>query len=233
MVTVPKVERRRRYNPVTPTVSFPVLDADGNALALFDLADVEAWVDGVRQSTDDYTVEGDYVDNSITNAVVVADSPGWTGTVDIVCSRSPNRTDQFAQGQPVPARDLNLALNRLSAETRDLFDAMQRAVKTHPGVIGPALIMGLTGELLMFDEDLNIVGGPRVGDLEYNASLLQQAIDAVAAVLDLFNLFDETGDLGLTDLIALYEYGWNGGIDPPPEVGNYLIQVYEEQALWA
>jgi hypothetical protein len=148
MVTIVKAERRARYNPVVATTTFAVLDADGDPAPVFDLADVSVYRDG-DLVTAGYVVNGTFNDGFSIDAVVVF-AVGVTGVIDIVCDRGPHRTDQFADGRGVPAADQNLSLNRLSAETRELYDSLQRTYKSRIGSKGGTILPGEPGQVIVY-----------------------------------------------------------------------------------
>lgn len=157
MFTIPNAERRTLYNPVIPQTDFPILDINGAPAPLFNNDDVSVYRD-LTLLTSGYTVVAAFVEGVSTNAKVVTVGPGWVGRIDIVCNRKPNRTDQFADGRGVPAKDINLAVNRLSAESREHYDKLRQTLRTeYTQPDGMIVKAGFAGQVLGYDNHPGIV----------------------------------------------------------------------------
>jgi hypothetical protein len=110
MVTITPSLRKTTYDPVVSTTTFAV------NFPLFDNADLLVVVNDAQRT--DYTVSATYVDGISTNAAVIMNS-GVIGNVVIYGMRAPARSDQFANGGPLPISNFNYALNRLEIENQE------------------------------------------------------------------------------------------------------------------
>ncbi len=117
MVTITESTRETPYTPVTPTTDFPCeFPIFGANAGEFPATDLEVVVnDQVRT---DFIVIGDFVEGISTNAFVRMDVP-ITGDVIVRGKRTPRRTDQYANGAPLPIPAHNYSLNRLEAEMQE------------------------------------------------------------------------------------------------------------------
>lgn len=113
-------ERRTSYAPSSATTIFSV------GFPIFDLADVIVEVDAVEIDAGTYTVTGTLVDGAYDDAIVTLDDPVSGVALDVVGRRPPARTDNFTEGNRIPVRDFNIALSKLVAITRELYDRLQR-----------------------------------------------------------------------------------------------------------
>lgn len=142
-MTIAASTRYTTYNPVVATTAFAV------GFPIFDNTDLLLLHNGVSVA---FTVTATYVDGVSSNAVVNASSPGLTGSVIVVGMRSTRRTDQYASGAPLPIRDHNYALNRLTAEIQETRRDIDRSVKAAVGTAGPALPTKVSGKLIGWND---------------------------------------------------------------------------------
>lgn len=184
MTTIPDTERRTVYSPVAATTSFAV------GFVLFEDDDIEIIIDGAVHTDDDWTVSASYSAGQSTDAVVLVDSPGWTGDVQIVGRRAPYRTNQFTSGAPVTIDDLNSIFNQQAAVDRELFDRLGRALQHVPGDAGAP-----------FDAGGRRVAGLAAGVDGSDAVTLDQA----EALVDAEALARAYGDAALQDAIDAEE----------------------------
>jgi hypothetical protein len=106
---------------------------------------ISVWINGVRIPSANWSVSSPtgslgLIPRPITDAVLTF-NVAQTGTVQIVGARRPRRVAQFAENRGVPARDLNLALTDLVAQSREVMGQDQRPRQA-------AVIMAPPGETL-------------------------------------------------------------------------------------
>jgi len=125
MVAIPASARSVTYTPVNSAgpfpLDFPVFDGTGADLRVtLDEVEIAGW-------TFSGTIEaGFYGDpNTWINGDVTLSAP-VTGSLRIDGKRMPRRVAQFQEGQGIPARDMNAALNTLTAVDQELRRDMDR-----------------------------------------------------------------------------------------------------------
>ncbi|WP_010658115.1 hypothetical protein [Brucella anthropi] len=118
MVTITASSRETPYTPVTPTTDFPCdFPIFGKNVGEFPATDLEVEING--QTRTDFTVIATFVDGISTDAVVRM-AVGVIGDVVVRGKRTPRRTDQYANGAPLPISAHNYALNRLESEMQEV-----------------------------------------------------------------------------------------------------------------
>ncbi len=118
MVTITASTRETPYQPVTPTTDFPCMfPIFGKNVGEFPATDLEVEINGEIRT--DFTVIATFVDGISTDAIVRM-SVGVTGDVLVRGKRTPRRTDQYANGAPLPISAHNYALNRLESEMQEV-----------------------------------------------------------------------------------------------------------------
>lgn len=163
-------DRLTTYLPVVATTDFA---AD---FPVFDLADLSVYIDGIRRF--DFTTSGTFTDGISSNAKVVF-SPGVIGTVLVVGSRSPHRTNRFTNGAPLPISSQNLAFDTLESEMQESARDIDRSIKVPPGSDAYSIASGITqGQLLVMGEDGDIEGGPSYSGISDAVGDAQQAAAA-------------------------------------------------------
>lgn len=180
-VTIPDSERRATYSPTVATTGFAV------GFPIFNDDDVTVYLDGIVETG--WTMEATYSGGVSTDAVVRADGDGWVDvTVTIVGSYRPRRTDQFSDGAGVPARTLNLIMNRLIATGRETYDRVSRAIVAPWGQTLLPLPTLVAGKALVVNDDGDgFEMGPDADDIsaaEANATAASASAAAAAALLD-------------------------------------------------
>jgi len=163
--------RRTTYNPVVSTTNFAV------NFPIFDNADLLFFLDGEAHA---FTVTATYVDGVSTDAVCVV-APGVTGAVEIIGLRTPRRTDQYSPGAPLPIRDHNYSLNRLTIESQEARRDVDRAWKSPYGIVGKEITVGVNGNVPKFDADGNLV------DSGYSAESAAGVGDVIGPVSSILN----------------------------------------------
>lgn len=118
MTTIPASERSMSYAPVAATgpfpIDFPLFDDTGADLYVtLDGEEVGGWTFSGTLESGFYGAPNTWVDGSITFAAPI------TGALVIEGLRAPRRPGQFAEGRGVPARDLNVEFNRLTAVAQE------------------------------------------------------------------------------------------------------------------
>lgn len=135
---LPDAERRTRYVEGTPTtgprdVGFAIY-GDGTDYWAW----IEVWVNGVKLTpVTDWTLSlpsGTLatVARPITNARITF-TTARSGTIDIVGARRPRRTSQLQEGQGITARVFNQVVTDLTAQNREVWDRLNRALVVAPG----------------------------------------------------------------------------------------------------
>lgn len=141
---LPDAERRVSYSITTSTCACSL----GANLALYgDSTDfqnwVEVWLNGVQVQFNDPVFGWTITSQSTTPLAnlarpitdgVLTFTNAQTGTVQIVGAERPRRTATFSENQPVPARNINLALNYIIASLREVWDKINDV--TGRGVFG-------------------------------------------------------------------------------------------------
>jgi len=118
MVTITPSLRETTYAPVSPTTDFPVgFPIFGRNIGEFPATDLEVVVNDVVRT--DFSVIATFSEGVSTNAVVRM-ATGVTGSMIIRGKRTPRRTDQYANGAPLPISAHNYSLNRLEAEMQEV-----------------------------------------------------------------------------------------------------------------
>ncbi|SPL64401.1 SGNH/GDSL hydrolase family protein [Ochrobactrum soli] len=118
MVTITASTRETPYYPVTPTTEFPCdFPIFGQNTGEFPATDLDVEVNGIP--TTDFIVVATFVDGISTDAIVRLPS-GVTGEVIVRGMRTPRRTDQYANGAPLPIPAHNYSLNRVEATVQEI-----------------------------------------------------------------------------------------------------------------
>lgn len=170
-----------RITPYSPVVATTTFEVD---FPIFDNADVLLIHNGAEIA---FTITASYVDGISTDAVCVV-SPGIIGDVMVVGLRAPRRTDQYANGAPLPIVVHNYSLNRLTAEDQEIRRDVDRAVRVEYGESGPLLLPIVEGDTLMGGPNNTIVPGPTADDItgaQGAASAAAASAAAAAAYADL------------------------------------------------
>lgn len=129
MVTTPAITnapRRATYQAVASagpfSIPFPVFSLSADDLYLtingFPLSGAGAIVQGSQPISDFYGQPRTWIDATLTLSAPI------TGLLVIQGHRAPRRESQLAEGRGIPARDLNLELNLLTALLREAYDRM-------------------------------------------------------------------------------------------------------------
>lgn len=141
---LPDAERRVSYSITGSTCACSL----GANLALYgDSTDfqnwVEVWLNGVQVQYNDPVFGWTITSQSTTPLAnlarpitdgVLTFTNAQTGTVQIVGAERPRRTSTFSENQPVPARNINLALNYIIASLREVWDKINDV--TGRGIFG-------------------------------------------------------------------------------------------------
>lgn len=120
-------DRATSYNPVTPTTMFA---AD---FPVFDNDDLAVLVDQVER--EDFTVVASYIDGVSNDATIVFAS-GVSGAVKVYGRRAARRSSRFTNGAPLPTKDINLAIDVLTAQSQETDREIGRAHKAPLGELG-------------------------------------------------------------------------------------------------
>ncbi|WP_234839681.1 glycosyl hydrolase family 28-related protein [Sinorhizobium meliloti] len=161
------------YNPVVPTTEFPA------GFPLFDNDDLIVIHNGIER--DDFAVSAIYVEGVSTDAKAVF-AVGITGTVQVVGSRQPHRTNKFGNG-PLPSRDFNLALDTVESEVQELHRDVGRAVKVDVGADPVSITVGTGGQIPVFDDSGDLIPGSPNGA----GNMMREVYDPSSIGGDAFN----------------------------------------------
>lgn len=153
---LPDTERRTAYTATAQTGPFNVnFQIYGDSTDYIDW--VQVWVNGIQLTTG-WTLTSPTgavgsIPRPITNAQITF-AVAQTGTIQIVGARRPRRLSQFQQGAGVAARDLNVAITDLVAQSREQWDLLEsRVIQGVPGETLSVLPAAATraNKLLGFD----------------------------------------------------------------------------------
>jgi len=176
MTTIAASTRRTTHAPVVATTHFPI------GFPIFANADVILLHNGVPRA---FSMSATYVDGVSTDAQCIV-TPGITGSVEIIGKRTPRRTDQYQNGAPLPIRDHNYSLNRLTIESQEARRDVDRAWKADYGTEGGKIVQGTDGDLAKFTADgieSAGIGAATVGTVAAIAGELETIANNIDAVL--------------------------------------------------
>lgn len=160
-VTIPDVERRSEYTPVTATATFAI------GFPIVAASDIEVWIDDALLDSEDWTVTlGTLIDGFYSSATVTLDTAVENVDVEIVGARRPYRTTQYQEGRGIPASELNADMNRISLMLREIYDRSRRSLTVPPGASLTELPAPVPYRVLAWDEAGSaIINGPPYQDL--------------------------------------------------------------------
>jgi hypothetical protein len=199
-------DRISEYSPVVATTDFPA------GFPVFDNDDLIVVHDGVER--DDFAVSATYVEGISTNAKAVF-AIGITGHVQVVGARAPHRTNRFGHG-PLPPRDLNLALDTVTAEIQEVRRDIERALLAPYGETVPD-----TGEVIDAAQAA-VAAANSINQRIYSAVALPQADTIPAIVKRLYTQFRAPNYLSPATLSGGANYRRISLVD----LAGYPVQSY-------
>lgn len=168
MVTIGPSDRKTTYDPVAPTMAFPV---DFPLFANEDLA-----ISVNNEPRTDFTVYATYIGGVSTDAVVSMNVP-VVGNVIILGLRSPRRENQFQNGAPLPIDNFNLALNILEAENQE----ERRDIDINTADIAQEIIARETAETDLYARLDSLIGTVSIYATAAAESAEDSAVSATAS----------------------------------------------------